>query len=305
MELTCAALILNHNGRALLPPLYQSLLNQRGLSAIVLIDNASTDDSIQLTQTLSDRIEVIKNSENLDFGTAYNRAIATRSEDVILILNNDTIVHRDAVYRALLFLEQNPEVGSVSLEGLDPTHKAGFPVYSKPLRRFGKILCQERRYSGPEDGAILADYFLWGAACCVRRPVFESVRFDEDMDWYFEDVDLGWSIARTTGFRNVFLPSSTIYHLESTTSKTRFQKKRLERMTARNAMIAFAKNGTWLDLLIAAPRMLYRLIDQPKKWELISLLLRKRRERAPSVPLKVLSGPLKLKIEGPLTFSSS
>ena len=270
----CAALILHHNNQQLLPPLLDSLSGQQRLDSIVVIDNASTDNSVSYLREQHPGVEIIENKENLNFGTAYNRAIATRSEDVILILNNDVIVHPGSVMAAIQFLEENNDVASVSFEGLDPKRgNTPFPCDPcQPLRTFGKILSPGRAFQSRSDAPVESPCYLWGAACAVRRDVFEQVRFDEDMSWYFEDIDLGWSIRRRTGMRNVFHPSSTIYHLESTTSLSRFKKRKIRSMSGRNALISFSKNGSVKDWFRGAPRMTFAFLRSEKRRELFGLI---------------------------------
>ncbi len=162
--LTCCALILNHNGRHLLAKLYDSLLLQDDLTSICLVDNASTDDSVSFTQESYPKFEIIQNSQNLNFGTAYNRSICRRDEDIIFIVNNDVVVHPGSIRNALAFLEKNPDVASVSFEGLDPNRDGAYGGSCPPLRRFGKELSPARNFKGPEDAAINSPFYLWGAA---------------------------------------------------------------------------------------------------------------------------------------------
>lgn len=264
-SLSCAALILHHNHRDLLPPLFDSLLAQKGLDAICLIDNASTDDSIAFTRAHYPQVEILSNNENLNFGTAYNRAIAQRSEDVIFIANNDIVVRPDSIRNALHFLAEHADVASVSFEGLDPTRANPFPCSCGPLVRFGKELSPARHFSGPDDPASESPCYLWGAAACVRRKVFEEIQFDEAMDWGFEDIDLGWSISKRAGLRNVFLPSATIFHLESHTAKERFRQQEIHHMTTRNAILSFSKNATPGELLRALPSVGYHFLRSRRR----------------------------------------
>ena len=278
--LTCAALILNHNGRHLLASLYDSLLTQERLTAIVLIDNASTDDSIAFTEAHYPTVEIIRNSVNLNFGTAYNRAVRTRSEDLIFIVNNDVVVHPDAVRNAVEFLESHADVASVSFEGLDPQRNGAYGNSCPPLRRFGKELSPARHFQGPHDSPIASPCYLWGAACCIRRQIFQQIEFDEDMDWGFEDVDLGWSITRKTGMQNVFLPSSTIFHLDSHTAQKRFRRRDIERMVSRNAVLSFAKNATALELLRATPYILVNFVRFRERRPLLGQFLERLKSRS-------------------------
>ena len=182
---TCVALVLHHNNRDLLPRLFDSLLAQEGLTAICLIDNASHDDSVAFTRQHYPQVEIIRNHANLDFGTAYNRAIATRREDVIFIANNDIVVRLGSIRNALQFLVDHPDVASVSFEGLDASRTEPFPCRCEPLMRFGKKLSPARHFLGPGDPPIESPFYLWGAAVCIWREIIAEIQFDEDMDWGF------------------------------------------------------------------------------------------------------------------------
>jgi GT2 family glycosyltransferase len=266
---TCVAMVLHHNNRALLPTVFESLLAQEGLSAICLIDNASSDDSVPFTRHHYPEVEIIQNRENLNFGTAYNRAITTRSEDVVFLANNDITVRSGSIRNALQFLASNRDVASVSFEGLDPNRFDPFPVECGPLVRFGKELSPARYFVGSDDPPSESACYLWGAAVCIRRGLFARVRFDEAMDWGFEDIDLGWAIARQTGMRNVFLPSATIFHMESKTVRERFRQKQIWQMLTRNAILSFAKNATSPELLRAAPYIAMNLFRCRRRAALI------------------------------------
>ncbi len=281
--LTCAALVLNHNGRDLLPRLLDSLKAQAGLTAICVIDNASTDDSVSIIRQGYPDVEILINEQNLPFGTAYNRAIAARGEDIIFLANNDIVVHDNAIANALAFLEKNPDVASVSFEGLDPNRADPFPCSCGPLRRFGKELSPGRHFRGPNDPASPSPFYLWGAACCIRRDLFMKVQFDEEMDWDFEDIDLGWAMARQLGARHVFLPNATIFHFESSTSRNKFRSLQLKRMTTRNAILSFVKNGTVWDLLRGAPFILTNLLLLPDRRNLVGKIRQRLRSRRSGV----------------------
>ena len=261
MPLSCVALILHHDGLERLRPLYDSLRTQDSLTAVCLIDNASRDGSVEFTRREYPEIEILQNEDNVPFGTAYNLAVESRREDVVLLLNDDVILRPDSIRNALGYLQSHADVASVSFESLDPTRaSAPFPAPSIPLRRFGKTLSPARNFKDSNDDPIVSPCFLWGAACCIRREVFMRVRFDERMDWYFEDVDLGWAITRQTGMLNVFVPSASVFHQVSATSIDRFGARRIRLMTRRNAVLSFAKNGSFGDLVKALPYVAFSFI---------------------------------------------
>ena len=270
---SCVAIVLHHSGEAQLRRTIESLVYQPVLTAVCVIDNGSTDASIAAVLRDHAGVEVVRNEENLDFGSAYNRAIPGRTEDVIFIANDDIVVFDGSIENALRHMVDHPDVASVSFHSVPPdAPNGGFPTSCPPLRRFGKELSPARHFNARSDPAITSPCFLSGAACCIWRDVFLRTRFCELLDWYFEDVELGWSIRRLTGRRNVFLPSALAYHEEHGTARSRFSTSDVERRTARNAMICFARNGSFIDLVIAMPYFVYNLARVPRRLKLMGAL---------------------------------
>lgn len=278
MTADCCALILNYNGEKILADTVNSLLGQTRPVKIAVIDNNSSDGSIALLRTRYPAVEIIRNRENLDFGKAYNRAIAGREEKYIFILNNDIVVGRDGVKNALGFMEKNPDAGAVSFIPFEAGEKVRYPYARDFLvkKRFGVDLKTAVRFGSPSAPPHYATY-IWGGASIVRRKIFETVRFDEDLGWYFEDADLGWMVNNRTRYRTVVLANAVVHHMGGYSTKRRFAKEELSRRDHRNAMLSFMKNGSTLQLLAALPQMLYFLLRQKDRLALLRLMYRKFR----------------------------
>lgn len=271
-----AALILNYNGMNIIDKTITSLLNQSLVPHIVMIDNASEDNSVEYVRKNYPMVEIIENDKNYDFGTAYNRAIESRSEKYIFIVNNDIEVEKDGIKNAYEYLEKNDDVAAVSFIVFEMNEKIQYPYDRDYIlkKRFGIDLGTHVIFESRDSGAHDMRY-LWGGACMIRRMIFERVKFDEDFSWYWEDADLGWSIVNVTGFRCVALSNAIVRHMGGVSTKKRFGMSKATIMDHRNAILSFAKNATLKELIIATPQMLYFFILQKEKVSLLKNILKK------------------------------
>src|SRR5262245_6474737 len=88
-DLRPAVYIPSLNAEALLPRTLESLRRQTRPVDVVLVDNGSTDGSLELARERFEEVEVIEHGRNLGFGPAINRAVAERPADPVVLLNND------------------------------------------------------------------------------------------------------------------------------------------------------------------------------------------------------------------------
>ncbi|HEY3552885.1 MAG TPA: glycosyltransferase family 2 protein [Solirubrobacterales bacterium] len=188
----------NFNGADRLGAVLRALGEQTAACEVVLIDNGSTDDSVELARRELPEVRVIEFGENLGFGPAINRAVAEQPGDPVILLNNDAVPEPRFVEALLdglgtgvdsvagvLTQERAPElidsagvVADRTLMGFDYLH--GEPLTA--LDRAAPPL-------GPTGGAAL-----------YRREAFESVGgFDERIFLYYEDLDLGLRLAARGG----------------------------------------------------------------------------------------------------------
>lgn len=276
MKVDCCALILNYNGEKIIENSIDSLINQTVELRIAVIDNNSSDGSVKLIKTKYPKVEIIQNSENLDFGKAYNRAIKMRDEKYIFIMNNDIVVEKNSVKNAIDFLEKNPDVGAVSFITFDVNEEIKYPYRRDYIvkKRFGIDLKTDVYFESPSTPQFYTTY-IWGGACIIRREIFDMVQFDEDFEWSFEDADLGWMINNRTNFRTVVLANAVVHHIGGASTKRRFSSDDLSLMDHRNAMLSFMKNATIKQLLIALPHIFYFFIYQRNKVKLLKLLIKK------------------------------
>jgi GT2 family glycosyltransferase len=177
---------------------------------VIFVDNASTDGSYEYVRSKFKGFKFFKNQENLGFVGGNNVGAKFCKGDVIVFLNNDTIV--DATWLnepAKLFFE-NPEIGMVQsnlrmLENPAVPDSTGHIISAivMPIENF--FFTGEPTEPEPIFGGK-------GAALFIRRELLEKLGgFDEDYFYYFEESDLCWR-AHLLGYEVYFSPDSKVLH---------------------------------------------------------------------------------------------
>lgn len=212
-------LVLNWNGRDFLsrylPPLTQ--LDYPGPYEIVLVDNGSTDDSIDFTQANFPDVRLIANGENLGFSRGINRGMQPATSDVIVWLNTDVEVRPDWLMELVRPLVTDKTIGITGAklhfgDGRTLQHAGAMLEYPLAIGR-------HRFYKQPDSGQAdeLCDVvYVTGAALAVRREVLDAIGLlDEAFSpFYYEEVDF-CRRAVQAGFRVVYVPTAVAIHHES------------------------------------------------------------------------------------------
>jgi len=202
-----------------------------GLNRIVVVDNASKDDSLAGINTLNIPIIIIRNQENKGFAFACNQGAKGSEADYLLFLNPDTRLFEDSLIKPLVFMEQtnNWRVAIVGIQLEDENGNvaqtcARFPA---PLRFFTKMTGIDRLFPGYVHSHFMVEWdhnetrivdHVIGAFLLVRRLVFEELgRFDERFFVYLEDLDFSYR-AHLAGWKSVYLATAQLYHKGGGTS---------------------------------------------------------------------------------------
>jgi GT2 family glycosyltransferase len=194
------------------------------LVKVIVVDNASSDDSISKIDGIIDfHLEIINNSENRGFAAACNQGTKNIYDDYLLFLNPDTILSEDSLLKSVAFLEKknNENVGIVGIQLTDVKNKiqrtcARFPT---SLRFINKIFGIDILL--PNKGVHMNDWdhnndsivdHVMGAFFLVRRKLFTKLNgFDELFFVYLEDVDFSYR-ASQEGYSSYYLTSTSAYH---------------------------------------------------------------------------------------------
>jgi GT2 family glycosyltransferase len=206
----------NLNGSARLERLLRSLARQTAPANTVVVDNASTDESVAMVRARFPETEVVSLSRNRGFGAALNHGISECPGDPLILLNND--VQCDPAFVEQMLLALKPDVEMVA--GVLTQHdspglidSAGVVAARRTLMAFDYL------HGEPLSAADAAQAPLapTGGAALYRRSAFEEVGgFDERMFAYYEDLDLALRL-RAAGARCGLAPGATGRHLYSAT----------------------------------------------------------------------------------------
>lgn len=233
-------IIPNYNGARYLAPCFNALRAQsyRPLE-ILLVDNGSSDESLDLTRRHFPEIKIIELGRNLGLTGAINRGIEQARGDIIIPLNNDTEVAPNWAQALANALNAHPEAGMAASKMLlfdqpDRLHSAGdgFGTNGLPLNRG---VWQK------DEGQFDNDIYIFGGcggAVAYRRAMLADIGyFDEELFMYLEDVDLNWR-AQLAGYKAVFAPQAIVYHHLSATGGGVIASY----YTGRNTIFVLAKN---------------------------------------------------------------
>lgn len=200
-------------------------------SEVIVVDNASSDGSVEMVQAAYPWVRLYANRTNLGYGAAANQAIAGCTAQYVLLLNSDTLMQPGALEALSRYLDQHPRAAIVGprLVNSDGTLQASCYPFPGPLDTF-----LENSSSAVFIGHLIRRHvpgvrqlywrtwlhdsprvvpWLKGAALAIRREAFNAVGgFDESFFMYFEDADLCYRLGKV-GWEVHFAPVTTIVHV--------------------------------------------------------------------------------------------
>ncbi len=214
MDLT--VVILNWNTRDLLRNSLESLLGPRKATSkiamqVIVVDNASEDDSREMVRSEFPDVLLITNPRNTGFGSGNNLALPSCKGRYVMFLNSDTVVNECAMDRLVAYADSNPDIGVVGPKLLNgdgslqyscrtyPNLGTGF-FRNTPLGRLfpGNHFTNDYLMTSYDHAAPRDVDWVSGAALMMRKSVIDEIgAFDEDYYMFCEDVDLCWRVNHT------------------------------------------------------------------------------------------------------------
>lgn len=210
------------------------------VSSVIIVDNASSDDSLARVEALGNLpfpIQIVRNTENRGFGAACNQGAALAGSEYLLFLNPDAAFYKNTLPKTLAYM-QNPSNATVGICGVQLLDEVG--KVSRSCARFPTALGFMAHATGlnrlfPRLGHVMAEWdhgqtrqvdHVIGAFFLVRRDLFEMLGgFDERFFVYLEDVDFSYRVRRA-GWHSVYLADVQAFHAGGGTSG-RVKAKRL------------------------------------------------------------------------------
>lgn len=218
-----AVIILNWNGESLLREFLPKVITttDNDIADIIVADNGSTDNSVNLVKSEFPSVKIIKFSENLGFAEGYNCAIRETQYKYTVLLNSDVATAENWITELYNYMEQNPNVGAcqpklLAYNSPDTFEYAGaaggfIDKNGYPYCR-GRIFSTLEKDNGQYDSNISV-FWATGAALMVRSDLYiKAGGLDKDFFAHMEEIDLCWRIL-LTGYDIKAVTSSVAYHL--------------------------------------------------------------------------------------------
>jgi GT2 family glycosyltransferase len=294
----CVAIV-THDSRRYIRPCLEAVLRQEGVSLeVVVVDNASGDETRQELARFEGRVRTILNDRNVGFAAAQNQAIAAGGGDWVLALNPDALLGPGFIRRLVDAGGFDRQVGTVCGRLLsigpgfepppDPRIDSTGIYFTPDMRHF------DRGWREPDNGCYRSMEYVFGAsaaAALYRREMIEDVSvngefFDPDFFSYREDADVAWR-AQLLGWRCIYNPEATAWHVRSVTSANRRAVPAAINMhSVKNRFLLRIKNTTpgvlrrcWLpmvsrDLLVIGGCLLWEHRSLAAFWRLAKCLPR-------------------------------
>lgn len=218
---TATVVVLNWNGRRYLDDCFEALLAQEldGGFEPMLVDNASTDGSVEHVRRRWPDVRVVRCTANLGFAAGNNVGMRTAAGRHVVLLNTDTRVQPGWLSALVGAAELDPRIGAV-------TSKLVFMADPGEIQNAGSLLLSDG--SGADRGFHERDsgqyqcreevFGACGAAVLYRREMLEDVGdFDETFFNYYEDTDLNWRM-RLRGWKVLYEPAALVHHVHTGSS---------------------------------------------------------------------------------------
>ena len=207
---------------------------------IIVVDNASSDDSVVAIKKKFKELLVIENKENFGFSRANNIGVKRATGRYILFFNSDAMMKKGTMQYLINFMDAHPKAGAstcyveIPTGEIDDASHRGFPTPWNSLCHFSgisKLFPNSLLFNGYHLGWKDLDtthqiHALAGAFMLVRREAGEDVGWwDEDYFFYGEDIDFCYSL-KEKGWKIYFLPEVKILHLKGMSSGIKEHSKK-------------------------------------------------------------------------------
>ncbi|MFD1179385.1 glycosyltransferase family 2 protein [Paenibacillus puldeungensis] len=228
-------LIVSYNTCRLTLDCLQSVYDSRTVYTyeVIVVDNASSDDSVEVIARDYPQVTLVKNSTNTGFAKANNQAMAIAKGRYVLLLNSDTIVQPDTFQTMISYMDEHLDLGATGCKvilpdgSLDKACKRGFPTPSASFYYafgFSKLFPDNPRFNQYQLGYLDPnDTYpvdcLVGAFMLVRQETIAQIggldetffMYGEDIDWCYRIKQAGWGIQ--------YYPETYIVHYKGASSR--------------------------------------------------------------------------------------
>jgi O-antigen biosynthesis protein len=246
-------IIPNWNGKKLLEKNLPLVLSS-GADEVIVVDNGSTDGSLQFLKSFkSRRLKIIENKKNKGFTRAVNQGVITARSEIVILLNNDVRPEKDFL-KFLVKDFQDEKVFAVSLNE---------PQWSWAKGKWVNGFVEHE--SGLKTKTPHLSFWANGGSGAFRKSIWLKLGGLDEIFWpfYWEDIDLSYR-AWKRGYKIIWEPQSVVHHQHEATIGSHFSQRYVDLISQRNQLLFIWKNITDLRMLLVHKFFLWKkLLTQP------------------------------------------
>lgn len=240
--------ILNYNGINWLQKFLADVVAKSPEGEVVVIDNASTDDSVSYLESNFPDLRIIVNKNNSGFAGGYNEGLKQIEADIYVLLNSDIEVTDNWLQPVLQTLEKDNNIVAAQPKILAYNNKHTFEhagACGGYIDKLGYPFCRGRIFTETEEDKGQYDEIqriFWATGACMfikADKYWEAGGLDEHFFAHMEEIDLCWRL-HNRGYEVVAVPASKVYHVGGGTLDYRNPRKTY--LNFRNSLYAMHKN---------------------------------------------------------------
>ena len=251
-------IVLNYNGEKLIPECMPSIIEAKKVSShnvrITVIDNESTDGSLDILRKFDSEIEIIKSKNKVL--CSFNDVVGAQTEEIAILLNNDIRVEKNFIDPIVKVFEDKNDAFMIAFKVFDFNDEIMEGRSTGFIKKgwFGALA----RYKGWESDIEKFNYTFQAGNGAIRRDKFKELGGYSELylPGRFEDSDLCFR-AWKKGWKCYYQPESIVYHKGGESFKEKFGLKGISFIDSRNSMLFFWKNISskrfWLSHILYLP----------------------------------------------------
>jgi GT2 family glycosyltransferase len=245
-----AVAILNFNGAEHLKTFLPSVVQHSGEAEIIIGDNNSTDNSLEILKREFPQVRVIELDRNYGYAGGYNQLISQIDSEYIILANSDIEVTKNWIAPLATVLDKDNSVAAVQPKVLSYINRKYFEYAGAGggfMDKYGYPFCRGRIFNSIEEDQGQYDddipvFWASGACFMIRKSAFDEIGgFDASFFAHMEEIDLNWRL-QNAGYSIKYTGKSVVYHLGGGTLA--YDNPRKTFLNFRNGWLMLIKNLT-------------------------------------------------------------